>query len=117
MKALSAPLHTLMHPRSKAYFQLNLVKCTGYGLLTRFYFSLLESSRKILATPVLLRVVLHSAAVRLHLLIEAATVNQHGLAALRVPATLSEHLLQLLDGVTALPLPNAVLLHTAVASP
>lgn len=88
-----------------------------YSLHTSFYFSLLESSRKILAAPVLLRVVLHRAAIRFHLLIETTAVNQHRLTALGVPAALAEHLFQLLDGVTALPFPNAVLFHTAVASP
>lgn len=110
-------INTQWRQLSASLFSAYLAKCTDYGLLTSFYLSLLESSRKILAAPVLLRVVLHRAAVRFHLLIEAAAVNQHRLAALRVPAALAEHLLQLLDGVTALPLPNAVLLHAAIASP
>lgn len=113
LKVLPIPQNTVLHSGSLAF----LSKCTHYSLLTSFNLSLLESSRKILAAPVLLRVVLHHTAVRLHLLIEAAAVNQHGLAALRVPAALSKHLLQLLDGVTALPLPNAMLFYATVASP
>lgn len=72
---------------------------------------------QLLVAPVLLRVVPHGAPVRLHLLVQATAVDEDGLAGLRVPAPLSKHLLQLLDGVAALPLADTVLLHSAVTPP
>lgn len=66
-------------------------------------------------SPVLLRVFLHRAAIRLQLLVQAAAVDEDGLAGLGVPSSLPKHLLQLFKRVAAFPLPNAVLLHAAVA--
>lgn len=66
-------------------------------------------------SPVLLRILLHRAAVRLQLLVQAAAVDEDGLAGLGVPSSLPKNLLQLLERVAAFPLPNAVLLHAAVA--
>lgn len=86
-----------------------------YYTITCLYVCFIEGCRKVLIAPVFMRIVLHSAAVWLHLLIQTAAVDQHRLTALGVPSALSEHLLQLLDGVAALPLPDAVLLHPAVA--
>jgi len=65
--------------------------------------------------PILLGILLHRAAVRLQLLVQAAAVDEDGLAGLGVPSSLPEDLLQLLEGVAAFPLPHAVLLHAAVA--
>lgn len=86
-------------------------------LLASFYLPLLEGSRQILTAPILLRIVLHRAAVGLHLLIKAAAVYQNRLAGLGVPAALAEHFLQLLYRVAALPFPDSVLLHSTVAPP
>lgn len=66
-------------------------------------------------SPVLLRVFLHRAAIRLQLLVQATAVDEDGLAGLGVPSSLPKHLLQLLKRVAAFPLANAVLLHAAVA--
>lgn len=94
------------------------VKCSlGQILLTCLYLSLLEDSGELLVAPLFLRVVLHGAAVGLHLLVQPAAVDEDRLAGLGVPASLAKHLLQLLDGVAALPLPDAVFLHSAVAAP
>lgn len=65
--------------------------------------------------PILLRVFLHGAAIRLQLLVQATAVDEDGLAGLGVPSPLPKHLLQLLKGVAAFPLAHAVLLHAAVA--
>lgn len=85
--------------------------------LTSLHVSLLEGRVQHLVAPVLLREVFQGAAVGLHLLIQPAAVDQHRGTALGVPASLTEHLLQLLDGVAALPFADAVLLHAAVAAP
>ena len=66
-------------------------------------------------SPILLRILLHRAAVRLQLLVQAAAVDEDGLAGLGIPSSLPKHLLQLLERVAAFPLPNTVLLHAAVA--
>lgn len=85
--------------------------------LTSLHVSLLESRVQHLITPILLGEVLQGAAIRLHLLIQAAAVDEHRGAALGVPASLTEHLLQLFYSVAALPLADAMLLYTAVAAP
>ena len=84
--------------------------------LTGVHVCLLESRVQHLVAPVLLGEVFQRAAVRLHLLIQPTAVDQHRGAALGVPASLTEHLLQLLDGVAALSFANAMLLHSAVAA-
>lgn len=85
--------------------------------LTGLHVPLLEGRVQHLVAPVLLGEVLQGAAVRLHLLVQPAAIDEHWGTALGVPAPLSKHLLQLLDGVAALPLADAVLLHAAVAAP
>lgn len=85
-------------------------------LLTSLHVSLLEGGGQHLVAPVLLGEVFQRAPVRLHVLVQPAAVDEHRGAALGVPASLSKHLLQLLDGVAALPLPDPVFLHTAVAA-
>lgn len=65
-------------------------------------------------SPVLLRVLLHGAAIRLQLLVQATAVDEDRLAGLRIPSSLPKHLLQLFERVAAFPLPNTMLLHTAV---
>lgn len=65
-------------------------------------------------SPVFLRVLLHGAAIRLQLLVQATAVDEDRLAGLGIPSSLAKHLLQLFKRVAAFPLPNSMLLHTAV---
>mgnify|MGYP001853305234 CR=1 len=65
-------------------------------------------------SPVFLRVLLHGAAIRLQLLVQATAVDEDRLAGLGIPSSLAKHLLQLFKCVAAFPLPNSMLLHTAV---
>lgn len=85
--------------------------------LTSLHVSLLEGRVQHLVAPVLLGEVFQGAAIRLHVLVQAAAVDQHRGTALGVPASLTEHLLQLFYGVAALPFADPMLLHTAVAAP
>lgn len=106
--------------RNKSRYLVRLVvlfPLLANTLLTSLHVSLLECRVQHLVAPVLLGKVFQGAAVRLHLLIQATAVDENGGTALGVPASLSEHLLQLLYGVAALPFADAVLLHTAVAAP
>ena len=91
------------------------ILCLLYAL-TSLHVSLLEGRVQHLVAPILLGEVFQGAAIGLHLLIQPTAVDQHWGTALGVPASLTEHLLQLLYGVAALPLADAVLLHTAVAA-
>lgn len=91
-------------------------RCVNMAFLTQFLFAGLVAMKILtVVSPVLLRILLHRAAVWLQLLIQAAAVDEDRLAGLGVPSSLPKHLLQLLKGVAAFPLPNTVLLHAAVA--
>lgn len=83
--------------------------------LTSLHVTFLEGGVQDLVAPVLLGKILQGAAVRLHLLVQATAVDEHRSTALGVPAALSKHLLQLLDGVAALPFANSVFFHPTVA--
>lgn len=86
------------------------------GFLTQFLLSSLVAVKILtVVSPILLRVFLHGAAIRLQLLVQATAVDEDGLAGLGVPSSLPKHLLQLFKRVAAFPLANAVLLHAAVA--
>lgn len=94
-----------------------LLGCLGWTVsLTGLHVTFLEGWVQHLVAPVLLGEVLQRAAVRLHLLVQPAAVDEHRSTALGVPAPLSKHLLQLLDGVAALPFADPVFLHSTVAT-
>lgn len=85
------------------------------GFLTQFLFTSLVAMKILtVVSPVLLRILFHRAAIWLQLLVQATAVNEDRLAGLRIPSSLSKHLLQLFKCVAAFPLPNTMLLHTAV---
>lgn len=103
------------HISSNPWIHISLYPLPAYTL-TSLHVSLLEGRVQHLVAPILLGEVFQGAAIGLHLLIQPTAVDQHWGTALGVPASLTEHLLQLLYGVAALPLADAVLLHSAVAA-
>ena len=84
------------------------------GFLTQFLICGVAMEILTVVSPVLLWILLHSAAIWLQLLVQATTVNKYRLAGLSIPSSLTKHLFQLFKCVTALSFPNTMFFHPTV---
>lgn len=84
------------------------------GSLTQFLICWIAVEILTVVSPVLLWILLHSAAIWLQLLVQATTVNKYRLAGLSIPSSLTKHLFQLFKCVTALSFPNTMFFHPTV---
>lgn len=90
------------------------IQHTCSGFLTQFLICWIAMEILTVVSPVLLWIVLHSAAIWLQLLVQATTVNKYRLAGLSIPSSLTKHLFQLFKCVTALSFPNTMFFHPTV---
>ena len=101
--------HTHTHTRARARAHESDI-----GFLTQFLICWIAMEILTVVSPVLLWILLHSAAIWLQLLVQATTVNKYRLAGLSIPSSLTKHLFQLFKCVTALSFPNTMFFHPTV---